>query len=318
MDLEKFGQYVKLTVVDEAGTLVFETDGLRVDFDVRHIDGFSRCKIDIYNLEPKTIKAITSGKNYATIQVGLHDEVPSNLINHFFISNALEVPAAPHSITSLYTFSSIRVKYLELPIDTIVALPSLRKIVSELVRVTGFPGRVEYKNFPSTMLDHIPPRPLSHQTGTFQTCLEVLAEQFGFNVYTQDNDLLIVYKPNSRNVVDTGMYTSSGDIKLSTTDMRSNPRIGPATLSIESNLNKFIKPSTILDTTNLLYAAADVDLATLELAQSFVREKVSGFSKYQTLSVQHKGSNFANVWVTAAMAVSPTAGIDMPTNIWYK
>lgn len=318
MALSKFGQYVILTVRDEEGLLVFETDGLRVDFDVRHTNGFSRCKIDVYNLGPDTIKALSGKNKYATIKVALHDGVVSNLINNFYISNVLESPAAPHSITSLYTFSSTRVKYLERQINTVVALPSLKRVVGELVRVVEFPGRVEYKNFPSTMVDYIPPNPLSNQRGSLQTCLSNLSDQFGFNVYTVDDDLWLVYKPNTKNVVDTGLYTSSGDIRLSTTEMRSNPKIGPATLSIEANLNKNIKPSSILNIADLLYATTDADQDILEVSKQYLEKKVAGFSKYQALAVQHKGSNFTNVWVTAAMAVAPTPGNNMPTNAWFK
>lgn len=318
MTISKFGQYVKLTIKNEGDSVIFESDSLRIDFDVRHIDGFSRCKIDIYNLAPATIKAINNGKNYASIAVAKHDEDVVTIINRFFISNALEVPSVPHSITSIFTFSSIRLDHLERQIDTIVAAPSLRRIISELGRLSEFTGQVIYKDFPSTMVDHVPPRPLSHQKGSFQACLEKLSEQFGFNVYTEDDNLIIVYKPNARNVVDTSMYKSSGDIKLSTNDMRNNPKIGPATLSFDSNLNRFIKPSTILDISNLLYADVDISQTTLELAENFIRDKVAGFTNYQALSVQHKGSNFANKWVTSCVAVSPTVGNNMPTESWYK
>ena len=159
MALIKFGQYVKLTVRDKSKAIVFESDSLRIDFDVRHLDGFSRCKIDIYNLAPATIKAISNGKNYATISVAKHDEDVVELVKGFYISNAIEVPKVPHSITSLFTFSNLRLEYLEKQIDTIVAAPSLRRILDELKRLSEFPGNIEYRSFPPNYEDHVPPRP---------------------------------------------------------------------------------------------------------------------------------------------------------------
>lgn len=315
---EKFGQYVKLTVQNTQGGLVFESDTLRIDFDVRHLDGFSRCKIDVYNLSTKTIKDISNGKNYATIVVALHDGDKSTIVKHFFISNAIEVPNAPHSITSLYTFSSIKSENLEKQISIIIRKPTLKKSVEALALESGFKGRIIYKNFPPTMLTAGQPKPIKHLVGSFEDCLKSLSRQYGFNSYTEDNRLVLVYKPNIRNVEGTDMYKSTGDIKLSTRDMMANPKIGPATLNIRANLNANIKPGVILDTSNLLYAAVDIDQATLEISEKFIKEKIAGFSKYLTLSVKHKGSNFHDVWETEAMATSPTPGTNMPIATWFK
>ena len=126
-----------------------------------------------------------------------------------------------------------------------------------------------------------------------------------------------MYKPDDKNLKLTDFYSNPADVVLSTTNMRSNPKIGPATLSVVSNLDPLIKPSSILDVSELLTIGTDTSEETLQVAQDYLKEKVSGFSKYQTLSVQHKGSNWTGDWITQAAATSPTKGTTMPTNVWW-
>ena len=72
--MQRFGQEVVLTVTDENGGQVLNASGLRVDFDIREIRGFSRASIRIFNLTDTTIGSLVGAQNrYATLQVRLHD-----------------------------------------------------------------------------------------------------------------------------------------------------------------------------------------------------------------------------------------------------
>ena len=148
--------------------------------------------------------------------------------------------------------------------------------------------------------------------------LERLGAANKFNVYTEDGNIVFMYKPDYKNLVDTDMYTSEGDIILDTKNMRANPKIGPATLSVLSNLDPYIKPTTILNTSKLLTAGTSTDQNTLEVAENYLQDKVAGSDKYQTLSVQHKGSNWTPEWSTQAAATSPTPGTTMPSTTWFR
>lgn len=318
MAISKFGQRVKITVTNEKGGEVYSTDSLRIDFDIREKPGFTRAKFDLYNLNDATVKSLVNGDNYVTLETQLHDGRIHKIASELYVSNALEVPKVPNSITSLFCFSKLRKDHLEKRVDIVVAAPSLRRCVDELVRATKFAGKVVYTHFPGELIDHVPPRPLRHFQASLYTELMSLGDAYGFKVYTKGNTFELVYVPNSRNVVATGLFNYPGFIQLNTRDMRSNPKIGPATLSIESNLNADIQPGTVLDISKLLFIDADVPQDTLEVSEQFLNRSVAGFTKYQTLEVQHKGSNWNKKWVTAAMASSPTPGITMKSGAWHS
>ena len=316
--ITKFGQYVLMSVHNADGLLVFQTDSLRVDFDIRHIRGWSRAKFDIYNLAPDTIKKLSNGDNYVTIETALHDSEKKVIANKMYISNAMEEIDVPNSITSLFCYSNLRKHYLERQIDISVEVPTLRKIINDAVKASGYKGVVVFKYFPTEVLDFIPPRPKSRQKGSLLDCIELLSKAFKFNMYTEDDTLIFMYKPDFKNLSDTDMYTSEGDVVLDTKNMRSNPKIGVATISVLSNLDPSIKATTILNTTKLITAGIEVDQVQLELNKDYLRDKVAGSSKYQTLSVQHKGSNFTREWSTQAAATTPTKGTTMPTYSWFN
>lgn len=318
--IRKFGQYVLLQVHNEKGDLIFQTDSLKVDFDVRHIKGWSRAKFTITNLSANTIRNISdaNSKNFVTIYTALHDSPLGLVADRMYISNAIEEVVVPESIFSLYCYSKLRKLFLEKQVDIKISKPTLRKIIDSCLRNAEFKGTHDFKHFPSAILDfESTGRASTRRQGSLISILDTLGDEYKFNTYTDSNRFIFMYKPDSKNVTDTDFYTSEGDIKLSTTNMRTNPKIGPSTLSIISNLDTRIKPATVLDISNLLTLGTDTPEQTLQVAENYLREKVAGFSKYQTLAVQHKGSNWADVWFTQVSATSPTPGISMATTKWW-
>ncbi len=319
MAISKFGQYVLLQVHNAAEELIFETDDLRVDFDIMHIRNWSRAKFTIFNLAPDVIRRIgaSDGENYLTLSTRLHDGSLNVLANGMYISNALEEIKVPHSEFYIYCYSKIRKAYLDSVVDTNVGKVNLRKTVQKVAERAGFDGEVEFRNFPQGYLDYVAPRPTSRQQGKLLQVLQRLGNEYNFNLYTIDNKLVLMYKPTSKNVDQTDLYTTSDIIQLSTTNMRDNPKIGPASLQVISNLDARIIPSSTLDTSQLLTLGTNTDEETLQVAEDYLREKVAGFSRYQTLTVHHSGSNWTKKWQTAVTATSPTIGTSMNTDKWW-
>ncbi len=317
--IKNFGQYILLQVHSEEGGIVFETDSLKVDFDVRHIKDWSRAKVSVTNLAPSTIRKIGNAENnnYITIKTSLHDSELTTVIDRMYISNALEEIQVPNSIFCIYCYSKLRKLFLEAQVDIQVSSPSIKKMAEAAIKDTGFKGDIEFKFFPPEVLSFVPPRKSSRLQGSLLSVLQVIGSYYRFNVYTEGTKIVLMYKPDDKNVKFTDFYSSTGDIVLATSNMRSNPKIGPATLSVVSNLDPLIKPSSILDISNLLTLGTDANEETLQVAEDYLKEKVSGFSKYQALSVQHKGSNWSGEWVTQVAATSPTVGTTMPTTNWW-
>ncbi len=315
--IRKFGQYVLLEVHTEAGELIFSTDSMKVDFDIRHIEGWSRAKISVTNLAPDFIKKIGNSGHYATVTVALHDAEPIVIADRMYVSNALEERQVPNIVFNMYCYSKLRRAYLEHQIDVQVTNPSIRKTIDTCIKATGFGGAIEYKHFPEGLLDNLPPKPASKRQGSLLSVLESYSHEQRLKVYTIGNKFVVMYQPTAKNVTGTDFYTSNGGILLSTTNMRSNPKIGPATLKVHSNLDPRITPTTVLDISNLLTLGTDTSQEALEVAEDILRNSVAGFSKYQTLSVQHKGSNWTGEWSTHVGATSPTPGLAMNTDKWW-
>lgn len=315
--IRKFGQYVLIEVHTEDGKLIFSTDSLKIDFDIRHIEGWSRAKFSITNLAPDTVKKISNEGHFATITVALHDAEPIVIADRMYISNALEEKTVPSTITNLYCYSKLRRGYLEKQIDIKVINPSIRNVVNTCAKEAGFSGVIEFKHFPEGVLDFLPPKPKSRRQGSLLSVMESYSKEQRLRVFTVGNKFVVMYVPTIKNIAGTDFYTSEGDILLSTTNMRSNPKIGPATLKVHSNLDPRIIPTSILNVSQLLTVGTDTSQAALEVAENILKDSVAGFTKYQALSVQHKGSNWSSEWSTHVGATSPTVGIDMNTDKWW-
>lgn len=327
----KFGQTVVLTVVDSSGKVVLDSAGLRVDFDVREIRGFNRATFTIYNLNNEVIGRLNSAGTegvdlYATLDTQLHDGQVVTIAKDFSINNVIDQRKLPNKITTLYCTDLIRRKYLQEHVDIIVQLPTLENSVKQIVRAVQFvppklalpPLSITYQGFPDDLVSLIPPRPDRPFQGSAQQCIRELEGEFGFNMYTKDGGLLLLYKPNLDNVNNTELPDKEEDVVLSTRDMRSNPLIGIGNLSVTSILDFRIRPGTVLDISKLLTAGTSENAEDLQVVKGFLKDAVVGFSKYQAFSVQHKGSNYTGDWHTICTALSPTKGMLMPTNDWWR
>ena len=318
--MNKFGQEVSLTVTDSSGEkIVFDGGGLRIDFDVRLIDGFSRGTFTLYNLKESTIRALANGENYVTLKTSLHGSSNYIVANRFFVSNVLEEKKLPDSITTLYCYDSLRRQYLENPIDLTVRSPNLKKQMLAILNEAGFRGNINYQSFPEGRITQGTSRPSVNIQGSAQQCVRKLQRQYGFKFYTDfEAGFNCVYLPNLLEAPLTSLNNKSPDVILDIVNMRANPIIGPATLFVTSNLDGRIRPGAVLDTSNLVTVGIDATEETLQIANQFLKESISGFTKYQTLTVQHKGSNYTGEWKTIATATSPTEGMSMPTLSWQK
>lgn len=321
MALIKFGQYVRIEVVSEDSSPVFSSDSLRLDFDIRNISEFVRAKIDIYNLNEETAGKIMNGKNYVTVYTSLHGGEEVILANSLFISNALNEFVLPNNITSLYCFSPLKNSFLEKQLEGVeVKTPSLRNCIDEISKAGEFKGEFVYKHFPEGWVDRVPDKPLAKLEGSVQSCLRMLSREYKFQFYVEDGNIKLMYQVQPENVATTTLASGEADVKLSTDNMRSNPKLGPSTIEIESNLDPMIKPSAVVDISDLLTAGTGVSEDNLNAAVGLIKNTVSGFNRYQIYQIAHRGSNFTGTWVTTASGVAPTSGITMPNSKynWFK
>ena len=321
---EKFGQEVFLTITDKDGQVVLNATGLRVDFDVRNINGFSRAKVDIYNLTEKTIGDISTKPAYLTLRTSLHGVDNFTLADKFYISNILEEKILPNSITSLFCFDSIKYSFLDVPIETAVANPTLKKCMDTIVAESGCLEKVKYIDFPEKpgkqfYYDEKTKRKHAFFDGTLQSCIKQLqAAHHNFNIYTLDGGFTCLYKPGLHNFIRTDLNREKADIVLQVENMRANPKIGVANLSITSNLDGNIRPAKHIDISQLVTAGTSEDTEVLFVADNLLKDYVAGFTKYQVLTTQHKGSNYTAEWVTTVTATSPKNGNIMSSNTWFK
>jgi hypothetical protein len=316
LPIKKFGQTVRLVVTSESEAVVFETSELRIDFEVFNISGFQKVKIDIFNCDPKTVLALSNGELYATIYTTLHDGKEQVITDKVFISNALQEVKLPEKVLSLYCVSGAFKKSLQNQISLSVSEPSLKNIISACARSAEFEGEVEYKYFPEGKHERIPPNPISNQKGSFINCLTRLSEEYRFNFYVEGSNLIIMYKPDAKDLEKSGMFSKeSEEVTLDSRNMRQNPKIGPSQLQVTANLDGDLVPGLILNVSDLITATVGgaVNTEALQVAQGILKDSTAGFAKYQALTVIHNGSNYTNMWQTRVMAVSPNAGTEMST-----
>lgn len=306
-------QEVFLTVHDSpvGGEVVLNATGLRTDFDIRHIPEFSRASFTIYNLNDVTIKRLMSGDRYVTLKTRLHGGKVYTLANRFFVNNAVDELKLPNRITTLYCFDTLRKEVLERPVDKTSQDTSLNGIMRTLL------GNTPYKleRFPKGYVDE-PGRKSSRpvQANSVQQCLRNLGEEFNFVPFTIDGGITAMYMPDLDNVDHTTLPTVE-PLVLVTRSMRSNPKIGIANASIHSNLDGRIKPTTVLDLSQLLTVGTDTDETTLQLTEDYL-SNFTNYSRYQAFAVTHVGSTHTAEWSTKINALSPTKGKLMSTVTW--
>jgi hypothetical protein len=314
--INKFGQEVRLLAHDANGAKIFETDSLRIDFDIRHIETFTRAKITIFNLSPETSRVLSKPQSvFLTLWVSLHGSVQQIIASDLYVSNAISEVKVPDVELSLYCVTKYK-EQLDKYVDIWVQKPSLKKIIKELFANAEYHGLYELRHFPDDILDYVNYRPTLRQ-GTLMSVLESMGEEYGFKVFTENSVIVLLYRCQTSNFKTTSIEREEGTVKLSSDNMRANPKIGVANLSVVSNLDLNIKPGAVLDITNLVTASVDAPLDVLEIGLNLVQEGIAGFSKYQVHSVQHKGSNWTETWQTQAVGYPPENGVSMPTDQWW-
>lgn len=312
-------QEVTLLVHDQptGGNLLLDASGLRVDFDIRLIPKFSRATFTIYNLSEETIRVLMDGDRYVTLKTRLHGGKESVLANRFTLNNATDELKLPDRITTLFCFDSLRRNVLETQVDIEVKNPTLERMVRQLLAKSNHTGGIDFKTFPTGLLGEAGLRESRPLQGSTQQCLRKLEKEFNFETFTLDGGFTFLYKPDIENVAKTDLTTKSEIVTLQTKAMRSNPKVGIATATIESNLDPSLSPTTTIDLSNLATVAVEASQQTLEMLDRYLKN-FSGYSRYQIFSTQHKGSNYTDQWHTVVSALSPTKGKLMNTVAWSK
>jgi len=318
--MKRFGQEVKLTIQSKDGVGILDASGLRIDFDYRQLPEFSRAKVTIYNLNSETIGNLIGGDqdHYLTLSTRLHGGQEFNMVDGFYISNSMDYKKVPDTITSLYCYSGARRDFFEKPVSAPVHSSSLTGQLQALKEAVKWKGEFKPLVFPEGLMDAKSKRPASPMNGTFNQILRGLANEYGFRWYVIEGDIHLVYKPSLSQVKLTDL-DDKPVITLDTNNMRANPKLSPAQLQINSNLDGDIQPGAVLDVTKLLTAEANVDDFILETANNYARDSVSGYSKFLVLDTVHKGSNYTGDWNTLANCVSPQTGTRAPVGAtWFQ
>ena len=322
--MQRFGQEVQLTVTDGEGGQVLNASGLRVDFDLRQIRGFNRASVRVFNLTDNTIGSLVGAKGrYATLKVRLHDGPWVTIIDGFYVNNSVDEMKLPDRITTLYMYDGIKKRILEQHVSVVVVNPTLQNMVDQVLNAgaragSATPPNTRYQSFPVDLKDYKLVPAVRNLEGSVQMCMKQLEMEFDFNMYTEKDGILMVYKPHPNQVPNTDL-DSYKTITLDTNNMRANPELAPAQLKVTSNLDPRIRPGAVLDISKLLTASIGSDENTLQLADQFAVQSVGGYTRYQALEVQHRGSNYTNHWSTTCSAVSPSNGTNMPVgSSWFK
>jgi hypothetical protein len=302
----------------EGGDLILDATGLRVDFDIRLIPDFSRAKFTIYNLTEKAVQNMMSGSRYVTLTTQLHNGTIYTLANRFHLSNAVDELKLPNRITTLYCFDTMKLK-LEEPVEVTVFYPSLERMIQQSCVNAGVtpPRSEDFKSFPEGLTKEPGLKEQRPLQGSLAGVFKTLEKEFNFLTFTDNGKFNFMYMPDLKNVDKTDLGTRKTDVVLSTRAMRSNPKIGIASCKINSNLDGRLKPTTLMDLSQLLTVSPDASEKTLELVDGYLKN-FSDYSKYQAFTVQHKGSNYTPEWSTIVTGLSPTKGKLASTVNWAQ
>tara|TARA_R110000851_G_scaffold306289_1_gene464587 strand:+ start:81 stop:1034 length:954 start_codon:yes stop_codon:yes gene_type:complete len=315
MTIKRFGQAVRLEVFGPGGELVFDSDGLRVDFDVVNIPGYSRATFKVWNMDNEMVKQIQHGDRFCKLTTTLHDDTPTVLVEGFQLSNAFEQTVVPDSITTLFTYSGVKGGFLNKQIKLTVKVPTLKNVIKQVVQETRFEGNVRYKNFPKEALDYVPPRNVLSRSGSVEGLLDVLARPYRFKYFTEGKDLVLMYQPTSENINQCDLDTVEA-VVIDSNNLGTAPRIGPGQLEITCNLDASIVPTVIVDISNIVSATPLASDNTLQVVKNYMKDAIAGYTRYQVITVQHKGSNFTKQWDTVLTGTAPTKGKDSPIRGW--
>ena len=314
-------QEVFLTIHDQDDKLVVDTTGLRVDFDVRHIDGFSRATFKIWNLNDETIKNVLTGERYVTVTTKLHGRNEFLVANKYFVSNGYDETKLPNNIVTLFCYDKLHKDLFDVELPdggvTIQAPCTLKRIVAGIFASVGYTIAPTYLFFPDDLEALASPAGYATFDGSVDDAMAELAQEFEFKTYMEDGKVVLMYLPDLDNVDRTGI-SEAEVVTLRTDMMQSNPSIGPAILNVTSNLDSRLRPGKVLDVSQLLTISAGADEQAAQLADGYFKTGLAGFSRYQVLAVQHKGSNYTSEWFSNVTASAPTKGDVASTINWLN
>ena len=310
-------QEVFLEVYDRptGGNLILDATGLRTDFDIRLIPDFSRATFTIFNLSNTVITNLMSGNRYVTLKTQLHGGKIFTLANRFYVNNAVDELVLPNRITKLYCYDILRKEVLETQVNEKAEDTSLQGMIRQMLSVSGQSVKTDFLSFPAGLDKEAGLRPSRPLQGNIQQCIRRLETEYNFRTFTIDGGLTFMYMPDLSNVDKTTLASKKPDIVLNTTSMRSNPKIGIASATINSNLDGRIKPSSVLDLSELITIGTNVNEESLQLNPAYLKNFTS-YSKYQAFAVVHVGSTHTKDWSTKVTALSPTKGKLMSTISW--
>ena len=325
--MERFGQEVTLTIedasgrpiLDSGGRPLLDSGGLRIDFNVRMQAGFNRAAVTVFNLNEQTIGNLIGNNNdhYATLTTKLHGKQEFTLMDSFLINNTIDVKELPNTVTTLYCMDRVKPDYLDQQLNERITRPTLRRTIKQVLSAAGYTGSIEFHSFPDNQPDYVPPRPEVQANGSMETILNDLGREHNFTPFITGDKAQFIYHPDLKQVPLTDL-DSRPTLTLDVNNMRANPKLAPAQVQITSNLDGHIRPGAVIDITKLLTAGTGATELQLSVVKDFAKDAISGYSRYQTLIVQHTGSNYTEQWETIATAVAPTKGTSTATTTWWK
>ena len=316
MTIKKFGQTVLLEVFGAGDELVFSSDGLRVDFNIVNIPGFSRGTFKVWNLDDSTVKKIQHGERYCTLSVSQHDGPTYVLADKFYVSNAFEQTVVPNSITSLFGYSAVKKNFLNKQVKTAVKNPTLKNILRQVKEVAKWDGEFIYNNFPAATTSYAPPALASTRSGSVEGLLECLATHYHFKYFTIGKDISLMYQPTAENIGQTDLSSVKDTVVINSDNLGAAPKIGAGSINLNCNLDPLIIPTSIIDIGNIISVAPDIPDNKLQVSENYLKDALAGFTIYQVLTVVHEGSNFTGLWNTNLVGSSPTKGKSSPIRGW--
>jgi len=315
--ISKFGKEIRLDVIELSGSsesVIFSSGKLRVDFQVKNLQGLTRGVYHIYNLGNETIRLICNGDRYLRLHTRLHEEEFREVNPLMYVNNAFHEKMIPENRTSLYAVSANEKNFTSKQARMIVNKPTLRNIMTNLVRNTSDkPIRVDFVGFPDDMEDYEPIKAKTYIDGKVEDVIKDLGKQYSFTTSNEDGVVIVTHHPNIRNLASC-KWQNREKIKLRDVDMKATPKVGISQLKVKSVIDPDIKPSKILDTSDLVTISIDVGLQVLAFDPNVVNNLISGDSLYSVMSTEHIGSNFTKKWETNAIALKATTGANIDPN----
>lgn len=318
--MSNFGQRVKIEVFDTSKTnLVFSSEELRVDFDIKQMLGINTARFIIYNLNLATSSNLVNGDRFVTVSVSLHGQEYTKIADKMFVANGYVETKVPNKLTYLYCYDLVNKENLSKQLNsTTGGMQTLEELLNTVSSWAGYEGKPRLAGFPDAVKSYKPPRKYHMSfNSSFESVMKVLAKAYGFDYFILDNKIVCQYIHSADTV--KGSYLDDPNILgivLDSNNMRSNPKIGASTLQITSNLDTRIRPTEVLDISDLITASVDINDDNLTLVEDLIRNVVTGFKRFVCLEARHTGSNYTSDWKTVATGVSPRKGTRMSTANW--